>query len=87
MKSEYHSEELDDVNILIDVIDSIHFSKTGWTDTSTEYYSTCGNDDYQAEQRDGARQYAVEMLVKFIIHHGIDEDVLEKLIIEMREKK
>jgi hypothetical protein len=27
------------------------FARSAWQDTSTEYYSTCGNDDYQAERR------------------------------------
>lgn len=48
-------------NLLEAAIENEEFASSTWRSHDTEYYSACGHDDMQAEHREWAQKYALEL--------------------------
>lgn len=48
-------------NLLQAAIENEEYAESSWRSHDTEYYSACGHDDMQAEHREWAQKYALEL--------------------------
>ena len=72
---------------LVEAAKALQLSSSSWTNPhDTEYYSADGYDDYQAEMRSGAQEYAVKEIAKALIELSLRYEVENQVASIIQQK-
>lgn len=73
---------------LVEAAKALQLSSSSWTNPhDTEYYSADGYDDYQAERRAGAQDYAVKEIATALVELSLLYEVVNQADSIIQQKK